>query len=1070
MRKMLCMLLCMVVLAGQLWAQTRTLTGRVTDASGNPVANASVVVKGTTTGTTTKDDGTYSITIPGTARILVISGVGFGEFEQRIGEGNTIDAVLKKSDSDLQEVVVVGYSNTTKEAFTGSAVVVSGDALTNKNTSNVSQALAGEVAGVRVINATGQPGAAATIRIRGLGSVNGNRSPLYVIDGVPFTGVLNSINMGDVESTTVLKDAAATSIYGARGANGVIIITTKNGRSQKPFIEADLKVGTNFSYLPRYDKITNPEEYIELSWRAMRNQGLATGAADPVAYANANLFGNAGIDVDYNMWNVANGADLIDPATGKVRAGVTRRFNPESWEDYAFQPSNRTEATVRLGGGTGKTNYYTSVGYLQDKGYSINSDFKRFSARMNINQEIRSWLTASMNIGYANTTTNQNGQGSSSNSIFWFVDNLPSIYPLFRKDANGDNIPDNIYGGNVFDYGEAGRKFGSLTNAIADATYDVDRTKRNELNGNGQIKVNFTKELSFETRLGVQYFNSVNTNRLNKFYGSAAGQKGAIYLSRTELTNLNFLKMLRYAKDFGDHNIEVLAAHEATDWKRNTSTAGNVNLVSNDNLELTNGVVSAGLAGGYMEDYTLESYFAQVNYDFNRTYYLSATVRRDGTSRFVKDKWGNFGSIGLGWIVSNEGFMDKQRVFDYLKLKASFGLMGDQDGVGFYPGYDFYTVSQLNGQPSLTPGDGQSPDLTWETSQMYQAGIEFRLGSYLTGSLDYYVKNTNDLIFRRQIGISNGFPSLRVNDGKLRNQGFEFDLTAHLLKKKDYYFDFGVNGEMFTNKILRMPLDPSNNNEEKIIDIQGAYGWGKDRSIFDFYVRDFAGVDPADGKSTWVVFYDDENSDGQYQQDEEVLNLEQYLAENPDKRGSLLKSTTKEYADATQYYVGKSAIPKVRGAFNLRGGYKGFDIAIQFLYSLGGYTYDGAYANLMANDLIGGNNWHKDIRQSWTTPGQVTNVPRISNEEDANVASLSSRFITKASFMSLNNIRIGYNLPSTMLSRLNVSEASFFVSGDNLYINSARRGLNPTISESGASNIYTYAPLSTITVGMRVKL
>lgn len=1068
MRKMLCMLLCMVVLAGQLWAQSRTITGRVTDASGNPVANASVVVKGTNTGTTTNEDGTYSINIPATAKSLVISGVGFSEFEQRIGDGNTINAVLKASDTDLQEVVVVGYSNTTKEAFTGSAKVVSAQALTNKNTSNVSQALAGEVAGVRVINTTGQPGAAATIRIRGIGSVNGNRAPLYVIDGVPYDGNLNAINMGDVESTTVLKDAAATAIYGARGANGVIIITTKNGRSKQPFIEIDGRLGTNFSLLPRHDKITSPEDYIGLSWQALYNQGRALNNADPTAYANTRLFSTSGIDPDYNMWNVASGAELIDPATGKVRSGVSRRYNPEVWEDYAFQASTRQEANVRLGGGNAKSNYYTSLGYLKDVGYSINSDFQRLSARMNVNQEIRSWLTASMNIGYANTTTNQNGQGSSSNSIFWFVDNIPSIYPLYMKDAAGNNIPDPIYGGSQFDYGESGRKFGSLTNAIADATFNTVKSRRNELNGNTNIKVSFTKYLSFETRLGVQYYNNSFVNLLNKFYGSAAGQNGSIYQSKTELLNTNLLKMLRFNKAYGNHSIEALAAHEATDWRQSFADASRYNLVSNTSEELNNGVVSTP-STSYTNNFKLESYFAQLNYNYDATYYLSATIRRDGSSRFLNDKWGNFGSVGLGWIVSNAAFMDKQKVFDFLKLKASYGLIGEQEGVGFYPGYDRFNVDNLNNNPAFAFSTKGNPDLTWETSQMFQTGIEFRLGNYLTGSVDYYIKNTNDLIFDRRVGPSSGFALIKVNDGKLRNQGLEWDLTAHLLKKKDYYFDLGINGEHFKNTITRMPIDPST-GLPKAIDNQSPYGWAKGGSVFDFYMRNFEGVDPADGLSTWTVFYDDLNNDNTFQAGEQVTDLVAFLAANPDKNGALKQSITKTYSQATQYFVGKSSIPTIRGGINLRGGWKQFDIAIQFLYTLGGYAIDGAYQSLMNNGLVGGNNWHKDQFKAWTEPGQVTNIPRLSNQQDANANATSTRFLTKASALGLNNIRLGYNLPKSLNNRLGIADAGFFVSGDNLWIRSARRGFNPTVSETGGSSIYTYAPLSTLTVGMRVKL
>jgi TonB-dependent SusC/RagA subfamily outer membrane receptor len=346
----------------------------------------------------------------------------------------------------------VGYSTTTRQAFTGTAKVVSGEQLNNKNVSNVSQALAGEVAGVRVINTSGQPGTSATIRIRGIGSVNGNRDPLYVVDGVPYTGFINSINPNDIATMTVLKDAAATSIYGSRGANGVIVITTRNGRGRKSFIEADGRYGANMALLPRYDVMRSPEEFIALGWEALYNQGVATNNANPTTFANTRLFSASGIDPRNNVWNVPSGAELIDPQTRTVRTGVARLYDPENWEDYAFQNSVRQEANIRMGGGDGKTNYYTSFGYLDDKGYAINSDYRRLSGRLNLNHEVKSWLTTAMNLNYANSVTNNNGQESNSNSVFWFADNMPSIYPLFMRDAQGNKIPDPKFGGFRYDW------------------------------------------------------------------------------------------------------------------------------------------------------------------------------------------------------------------------------------------------------------------------------------------------------------------------------------------------------------------------------------------------------------------------------------------------------------------------------------------------------------------------------------------------------------------------------------------------------------------------------------------
>ena len=1069
MRKLLLVAVAFLFCSGGLLAQ-KIISGTITDENGSPIPNASVTLKETSVGTTTKADGTYLLNVPANAKTLVFSAIDFMPSEIVIGNQTSIDVSLKAENKTLSEVVVVGYSTTTKEAFTGSAKAVNGAQLSSKNVSNVSQALAGEVAGVRVINTSGQPGTAATIRIRGFGSVNGNRDPLYVVDGVPYSGGTSSINPSDIASLTVLKDAAATSIYGSRGANGVIVITTKNGRGAKSYIEVDGRYGSNMSLIPRYSVITSPEEYIALSWEALYNQGVSANSANPTNYANVRLFSTAGIDPRNNIWNAATGADLIDPATKTVKSGVTRKFDPERWEDYAFQSSNRVESNIRLGGGDTKSNYYTSFGYLEDKGYSINSNFKRLSGRVNLNHEVKPWLTTSLNVNYANRVTNNNGQEANSNSVFWFVDNIPPFYPLFLRDAQGNKVADPIFGGYQYDYGSTGRKFGSLTNAIADADYNTLRALRNELSTNATITIKFTKNLSLDNRLGIQYYNDNYVERTNKFYGSAASQNGSIYHRNNELMNQNLLNMLRYANKFGSHNIEVLAAHEATKYKFDQETASGYNLVDNYGLDLANAIVISPTANSYSNTNRLESYFAQANYNYDNTYFLSGSVRTDGSSKFLKGKtWGTFGSVGAGWIVSKMKFMQNIRFIDYLKMKASYGVIGDQAGVGNYAGYTRIDISNLNNQPSFGIPVPGSPPLSWETSKIFQVGADFKLGSFLTGTVEYYVKNTDNLVFNKRIGLSNGYVITTVNDGVLRNQGLEFDLTASVINKRDFFLNVGINGEMLKNKITTMPIDVTT-GKPKAIDPQSPYGWAEGHSVYDFYVRNFEDVDPTDGKSRWTVFYDDLNNNKTFDADEQVTDLEAFYSKNPSKKGTLLKSTTKTYSQATVYFVGKSAIPKLRGGINLNTGYKGIELNVQFLYSLGGYAYDGAYAGLMDNQLIGSNNWSTDIRNRWQKPGDITDVPRISNNAEPDVNSVSSRFITKASFISLNNIRLGYTVPKSFMDNIKfVEQISIFVSGDNLWLASHRKGFNPSTAQNGASDTYRYSPLSTISGGIKVK-
>lgn len=1050
------------------FAQQKTVTGSVTDESGMPLPGVNVIVQDTNRGTQTDFDGAYSIAVA-QGEVLVFSYLGFDTTVITVETSNTIDASLVENASELDEVVVVGYGTATKTSFTGTADVVDAEMIERKNVSNISQALTGESAGVHVINSSGQPGSEASVRIRGIGSVNGNRDPLYVVDGVPFNGNISSISPADIESTTILKDAAATSIYGSRGANGVIVITTKDGREGESFVEVDVKYGTNFQLLPRYNTIKSPERFIGLAWESLYNQGIyKSSPTDGTQWANSRLFHDQfGINSNYNIWGVA-ASELIDPSTGTVRPGTGRLYNPEDWEDYAFQSSNRTETNVRFGGGSEKSTYYASIGYLNDQGYSINSDYERYSTRLNLTHDVKDWLSGTMDLGYTVSEANENGQSEDSGSVFWFVDNIPSIYPLFLRDGDGNMVPDPVYGGNQYDYGY-GRGFGALTNAIADAHYNVDRTKRHELNGNGSLNATITDGLTLETRFGAQYYNQGYDGQTNPFYGSAASQNGSIYKQKEEVFSYNFLQLLRFKKDFGDHGLEAFVAHESNSFERSFMWASKSNLVTDDGTELNNGVVTSP-PGSYTNNYALESYFGQVNYNYDDTYFLSGTIRRDGSSRFVGDnKWGTFGSLGASWVLSNEDFMADQGVLSYLKLKASYGIIGEQAGVGYYPAFDLFDVNNLNDEISLVFDTKGNPDLTWETSKQTQVGVEATFGDYLDLNIDYYLKDTDDQLFERRIAPSVGYAILNVNDGKLRNQGLEFSLTGHIINTQDAFFDVTVNGEFVKNEMVEMPIEPAT-GAPKAIDLAGYYGRAEGHSIYDFYLREWAGVDPQTGVATWNMYYNDVNGNGVFDAgDEQITSMQDYLTNNPQASGSIVQTTTTTYSEATQKFVGKSAIPDVRGAFNLSGGYKGLTLSAQFLYQLGGYAYDYSYASLMHNDVIGGRNWHEDIVNRWQQPGDITDVPRLSNNLDKNVSSSSTRFLTKSDYLALNNVRLGYDLPSDFVESIGLSFVNIFVSGDNLMLFSKRKGFNPSVHVAGESGWYTYSPLSTFTGGVRVR-
>ena len=1068
MKKLICLFVILAFIGSQnVFAQSRQVSGVVTSANdGLSIPGVSVMVKGTTVGTTTDLNGRYSLNIPENGKNLIFSFVGMA-VQEVIINSSTIDVILQSESIGVDEVLIIGYSTTTKKSFTGTAQQINSDKLAAKSTANISQALAGEVAGVRVINTSGQPGTTATIRIRGIGSVNGNRSPLYIVDGVPYDGDLNSINPSDIASTTILKDASATAIYGSRGANGVIVLTTKKGKTEISRIEVESKFGVNMKLLPEYDVISSPELYTELTWEGLKNKGSILGETDPAGYANTNLFQQGvGISPFYNMWN-ADGDQLINATTGQFNSGITRKYSPEDWEDHMFDNSTRKEINVKLSGGSDQTTYYTSFGFLDDKGYYINSDFKRYTGRVNVTHKVKPWLKGSMNIAYSYSEKNSAGQTSDSNSGFWFVANIPPIYPVYLRDIDGHLVPDTILGGNQYDFGggvgTGTRGFGSLANPVSVTQLDINQYTNHEISGNSMLEAKFLRHFKLTSRLGLVYRTSDRDNLRNPYYGGSAEQNGSIYKVKTNIFSYTWLNMLRYQNSFGLHNLDAFVAHENSSHEYKYLSAFKSNLADPTSVELNNAVVSSP-SSSYINDYAIESFFGQVKYDYDEKYFIHLVARRDGSSRFKNEKWGTFGSIGAAWMMSKENFMSSVSWVKDLKLKASYGWIGEQDGVGFYPGEDLYNVNNLNDQLSFSFNTKGNPDLTWEKTIQMQFGTEFSIGEVLEASFDYYIKKTDDLIFNRRVSPSLGYAIITVNDGKMENSGFEFDVIAHVVNTNDFQLDLSLNGAMTKNEIKRMPIEPST-GKPKVLDQNGIYGRSAGHSIFDIYVREYAGVDVETGQSSWYRYFN-ETGNGSI---EYINSMADYLAAHKGDIGTIGKETTTVYADATEKYINKSPFPDVQGAFRLEAKYKGFELSTQFIYSLGGDSYDYVYAGLMSNTEPGGNNWHKDILNRWQSASDVTDVPRLSAGEDSRVNSTSSRFITSNDYLALNNIRLNYNLPKRWTNNIGLEKVNVWVSGDNLWVKSARKGFDPSSSETGSSSTYRYSPLSTITTGLRIQ-
>ena len=1052
------------------FAQDKVVTGTVTSATdGSTIPGVQVIVKGTTIGTTTNIDGYYELTVPSSETILKFTFIGMKTQEIEIGNLSKIDVVLEEDLLLLDEVIVVAYGTATKKSFTGSAIQVSGDKLEKKNTSEFTKALAGEMAGVQVISTTGQPGSVGTVRIRGYGSVNASRDPLYIVDGTPFSGDISGIDPSNIESYTVLKDATATAIYGSRGANGVILISTKKGKGEGT-IEVNVKRGVNLKLIPEYDVIESPEKYIELTWEGLKNKYTIQGEANPGQLASNNLFSSAtnaseGIPDFYNIWNVANEL-VVDPVTGLVNSNAGRKYELDNWRDEIFNNGIRTEATLKMSGGDDKSSYYTSIGYLGDEGYYINSNFERFNALVNVDHRIKSWLKGGLNISYSYSERNNPGQGSNMNNGFAYVNGMPPIFPVYVRDADGNKIYDPLIDGYMYDYGfdrgTGSRAFGPNINPAGAVRLDKDIRIRHQATVNANIEARLSKNFKFNSTFGMQSLNSKESELTNSFYGDAAGL-GRISKDMNSYLFYTWNQILSFTKSIGDHNFDAFIAHESS-LNRSEYVNGGKNKIADPYSIEWNNAVNMSWMESYINDYSLESYFGQVRYDYKDKYFLHGTVRRDGTSRFPNNKWGTFGSFGAAWMISKEDFFSNISFINDMKLKASYGILGNQ-ALGYYPTYDNYAVVNLDNELSFTFNYKGNPNLTWEQSKTFNIGTEVVIGNVFDFELEYYIKNTDRLLFNKQVSPSLGYAEFPVNDGALKNSGLEFTGVVHILNSKDFKFDFSFNASHYNSEITQMPMDDVL-GIEKNLEIHDNFGWSKGHSIFDYYLREYAGVDSQTGQAMWYKYYAEQDGVKEYFTDMEV-----FLAANNNGEGMVIdKETTTNYDEATKKFIDKSVIPTVMGGFSFNFSYKAFSLSAQFVYAIGGYGYDNVYADQMDDINPGSNNWNKDILSRWQQPGDITDVPLLTSGLYTTVANLSDRFVTNASYLNLSNLHLAYELPANLISKLKLKNASVWIAGDNLFVLSKRKGYIPLTNENSNTNTNRYLPLSTITAGIKVEI
>ncbi|WP_455998015.1 SusC/RagA family TonB-linked outer membrane protein [Phocaeicola barnesiae] len=1055
MKRTLMLLMAFLVIGiGLVNAQISKVTGHVTsDEDGLPVVGASVLVEGTTVGTVTDIDGNFTLTnVPSSAKTLVISFIGFQT--QKVDVKSNVNVVLKSDAEVLDEVMVVAYGTAKKSAFTGSAATIKNEKITSRQTSNVTNALAGQVAGVQTTSSTGQPGKDATVRIRGIGSISASNTPLYVVDGVPYDGEISAISTSDIESMTVLKDAASNALYGARGANGVILITTKRGKSGDARVTFDAKWGVNKRGVPSYETVTDPGKFYEMAYSAIYNGDLK-GYAAAGDLVNANAYANQAMlsssYLGYQVFTVPNGEQLIG-MNGKLNPNATLGYSdgtyyytPDNWSDELFENNTRQEYNLSVSGANDKINYYMSAGYLDDQGIVPNSGFQRYSARLKADYQVKPWLKMGGNVSFTHyDSREQDTESSTSNANAFYAANIMgAIYPMYVRDAAGNIMVDNR-GFQRYDYGSDTnfKRNNVIPNANPLASYMLDKMKYSGdvVSGKWFADIDIWGGIKAKINIGVDANNVRYTNMTNPFYGQyseTSGVGGLISVATERSFSTNQQYLLTYNKTFNDvHNLDVLAGHENYNYKYQYLYGSREKIYNPDVPELNNGILNQNNES-YSQNYATEGWLFRVQYDYDGKYFGSASYRRDASSAFHPDnRWGNFWSIGAGWLMNKEAFLENQQWIDMLKFKISYGLQGNdnllyQNGYrNYYPYMDQYTLSNSNGDFATTLYYKGNPDITWETSHSFNTGFDFTFwGGKLSGAVEYFSRKTTNMLYFKPVASSMGYSRFPENVGSMVNRGVELDLNSNIINTKDFTWDVSFNLTHFKNKVLELAPEL----EGQLIDGSRIYREGE--SMYQLYLPKYVGVNPETGESQWALT-------------------------EPNAAGETVTTSYTE-ASSNRFATG-DILPKVYGGFGTSLTFHGFDFSIAFAYQLGGRIMDNTYQSLM--DVSSqGSAWHVDMLNAWTAENKNTDIPRL-NVQDRFTGYSSDRWLTSSDYLSLQNITFGYTLPKSWTRKLQIDGIRLYFVADNVALLTARKGLDPRQSYTTAENVYS--PIRTISGGI----
>lgn len=940
-------------------------------------------------------------------------------------------------EKEIDEVVVVAYGKAKKNSYTGSVATISSDKINNRPVTNITKALEGQVAGLQAVSASGQPGAVASVRIRGIGSVSASSDPLYVVDGLPFDGNLNTISPNDIESISVLKDATASSLYGSRGANGVIIITTKSGKKGESRINFNMSQGFSSRAVKDYKQVTT-DQYFELYWEALRNGFVANQIAPQQAAqmaSDALISGSNGLGINPYGSNFAKpvGTD------GKLLPGAKALWD-DNWANVLQRTAARNQVDLDFSGGSDKSNYYFSLGYLDDKGVAIESGFKKYSTRLKLNSEVKKWLNVGANLSYTNSIQQAPpSSDSSSDNIINVGRSIPSFYPYYERNGDGSYKLD-ASGNNIFDFGKY-RPSNALQNQNLAATLPLDKNENREDNfsGKGFLDFTFLPELKFKSSFSVDLVNYNGHYYTNPLLGQGTEIGGSVTRTNSRTLSYTTSNILTYDKKFGQHHINLLAGQEFYKYDYQT-ISGNRSQFSLPYYYEPDAAALLGGFSGNSDKVSLLSFLGKVEYDYANKYFVSGSVRSDGSSRFApENRWGTFWSVGGSWKASNENFIKDLNFFNQLTLRASYGGQGNDKIMRgsqsiYYAYQSLYTFYNNLGEPGTVASKLPTPELKWETNLNLNLGLEFAiLNNRIKGNVEYFERKSQDLLFDTPLAPSLGFSSFQANIGTLKNTGFEFSLFTTPIKTEDFEWNVDLNLSTLNNKITKLP---------KASIISGTKLLTEGGSVYDFYLPTWVGVDPSNGKPLWKTIKTDAN-------------------------GQTVEGTTSVVGEATRELQG-SALPKLMGGLTTSINYKNFDLSALLTFRIGGKILDTDYTSIMSSGNLGGRSWSAEILNRWTPENPNTDVPGLSTTTN-NWTTASSRFLYSATYARLKNVSIGYTLPSDYFEKIGLKKFRIYLQGENLLTFYNHKGMDPEQALDGTT-YYRYPAMRTITFGIQATL